>query len=102
MGEDGLAACTLTVLGGFGLRSPDGRDLSLSTRKDRLLLAYLAMHAGHPLARDRLAGLLWGDRGETQARDSLRQSLAAIRQAFRQVALDPIHSERDSVSFNPG
>jgi TolB-like protein/DNA-binding winged helix-turn-helix (wHTH) protein len=95
-----VAACSLTVLGGFGLRSPDGRDLALSTRKDRLLLAYLALNAGRPLARDRLAGLLWGDRGETQARDSLRQSLAAIRQAFRQVALDPIASERDSVTFN--
>lgn len=95
-----MAACSLTVLGGFGLRSPDGRDLALSTRKDRLLLAYLALNAGRPLARDRLAGLLWGDRGDTQARDSLRQSLAAIRQAFRQVALDPIASERDSVTFN--
>ena len=72
-----------------------------STRKDRLLLAYLALNAGRPLARDRLAGLLWGDRGETQARDSLRQSLAAIRQAFRQVELDPVTSDRDSVSFDP-
>jgi TolB-like protein len=96
-----LAACSLTLLGGFGLRSADGRDLALSTRKDRLLLAFLALNAGRPLARDRLAGLLWGDRGETQARDSLRQSLAAIRQAFRQVSLDPIRAERDSVAFDP-
>jgi len=95
-----LAACSLTLLGGFGLRSADGRDLALSTRKDRLLLAYLALNAGRPLARDRLAGLLWGDRGESQARDSLRQSLAAIRQAFRQVDFDPIQSERESVGFN--
>ena len=78
--ERGLAACSLTLLGGWGLRSADGRELALSTRKDRLLLAYLALNPGRPLARDRLAGLLWGDRGETQARDSLRQSLAAIRQ----------------------
>lgn len=95
-----MAACSLTLLGGFELRSGDGHDLALSTRKDRLLLTYLALNAGRPLGRDRLAGLLWGDRGEAQARDSLRQSLAAIRQAFRQVGLDPIGSERDSVSFN--
>jgi TolB-like protein len=95
-----LAACSLTLLGGFELRSADDRGLALSTRKDRLLLAYLALNAVRPLARDRLAGLLWGDRGESQARDSLRQSLAAIRQAFRQVDLDPIQSERESVSFN--
>ena len=96
-----MAACSLTLLGGLGLRSADGRELALSTRKDRLLLAYLALNAGRPLARDRLAGLLWGDRGETQARNSLRQSLAAIRQAFRQAELDPVASERDSVSFDP-
>ena len=95
-----MATCRLTLLGGFVLQSQDGRALALSTRKDRLLLAFLALNAGRPLARDRLAGLLWGDRGENQARDSLRQSLAAIRQAFRQVALDPIASERDLVSFN--
>ena len=89
-----MTACSLTLLGGFGLRSSDGGDLALSTRKDRLLLPYLALNAGRPLARDRLAGLLWGDRGETQARDSLRQSLASIRQAFRQAELDPVASER--------
>ena len=88
-------------MGGLALRSADGGDLPLSTRKDRLLLAYLTLNASRPLKRDRLAGLLWGDRGEAQARDSLRQSLAAIRQAFRRVALDPIGSERESLSFDP-
>jgi len=96
-----LASCDLTLLGGFGLRTSDGRDPALSTRKDRLLLAYLALNADRSLARERLAGLLWGDRAETQARDSLRHSLAAIRQAFRQSELDPIASDRDFVSFNP-
>ena len=98
MGRD-LVACSLTLLGGFGLRSSGGAELTLSTRKDRLLLAYLALSPGRPHARDRLAGLLWGDRGETQARDSLRQSLAAMRQAFRQVDLDPVMADRESVTF---
>ncbi len=89
------------MLGGFGLRLAEGGDLPLSTRKDRLLLAHLALQAGRPLGRDRLAGLLWGDRGETQARDSLRQSLAAIRQAFRQAGLDPLATDRETVTFNP-
>jgi TolB-like protein len=95
-----LASCSLTVLGGFALRSADGSDLALSTRKDRLLLTYLALNAGRPLARDRLAGLLWGDRGDTQARDSLRQSLAAIRQALRPFDLDPMTADRDAVQFD--
>jgi hypothetical protein len=54
MRRESLAACSLTLLGGFALRSPDGKDLPLPTRKDRLLLAYLALSAGRLLARDRL------------------------------------------------
>lgn len=94
-----MSACSLTLLGGFSLKSVDGRELPLSTRKDRLLLAFLALNPGRPLARDRLAGLLWGDRGETQARDSLRQSLAAIRHAFRQCERDPLAADRETVAF---
>ncbi len=96
-----MTSCSLRLLGGFDLRSTDGKELALPTRKDRLLLAYLALSAGRPLVRDRLAGLLWGDRAETQARDSLRQSLAAMRQAFRHVGLDPIIADRDTVTFEP-
>jgi TolB-like protein len=72
----------------------------MSTRKDRLVLAYLALHSGRPVTRDRLAGLLWGDRGNAQARDSLRQSIAAVRQAFRCAGLDPVASERDFLRFS--
>ncbi len=94
-----MTSVRLALLGGFGLAAAAGGELALTTRKDRLLLAYLALAAGRPLARDRLAGLLWGDRGETQARDSLRQSLAAIRQAFRQAGLDPLEADREQVAF---
>jgi TolB-like protein/Flp pilus assembly protein TadD len=94
-----VVACRLTLLGGFALESGNGGELTLPTRKDKLLLAYLALSAGKPQARDRLAGLLWGDRAETQARDSLKQALAGIRQVFRQVGLDPVRADRESVTF---
>src|SRR5688572_15642706 len=93
--------CRLTLLGGFFLCDGGGAELALATRKDRLLLAYLALTSGRPQLRDRLAGLLWGDRGEGQARDSLRQSLASMRQAFRKAEFDPLWTDRDSVSFDP-
>ena len=35
------------------------------------------------MTRERLASLLWGDRGEEQARNSLRQSLAVLRKELR-------------------
>jgi DNA-binding SARP family transcriptional activator len=94
-----LVACRLTLLGGFALESGSGEELTLPTRKDRLLLAYLALSAGKPQTRDRLAGLLWGDRAEAQARDSLKQALAGIRQAFRLGGLDPIRADRESVTL---
>jgi TolB-like protein/cytochrome c-type biogenesis protein CcmH/NrfG len=95
------AACKLVLLGGFSLRDVNGAEVPLSTRKDRLLLAFLALSGGRPQGRDRLAGLLWGDRGEIQARDSLRQSLASLRQAFRNLGLDPLRTDRESVTFEP-
>jgi DNA-binding SARP family transcriptional activator/Tfp pilus assembly protein PilF len=89
----------LAVLGGFSLRGGDGADIALPTRKDRLLLAYLALHAGEALPRTRLCGLLWADRGEAQARGSLRQSIAAVREACRTGGIDPIESTRETVTF---
>jgi DNA-binding SARP family transcriptional activator len=96
-----VAACRLNLLGGFDLVGGDGRLVPLPTRKDRLLLAYLALNAGRQLARERLAGLLWANRAEAQARDSLKQSLAGIRQAFRQACLDPLHADRETVTLAP-
>ena len=96
-----MAACRLTLLGGFSLAAADGAKLVLPTRKDKLLLAYLALSAARPQSRERLAALLWGDRAEAQARDSLKQSLADLRQAFRQVQLEPLRTDRESVTFEP-
>jgi DNA-binding SARP family transcriptional activator/cytochrome c-type biogenesis protein CcmH/NrfG len=88
-------------LGGFALEMPNGGPLVLSTRKDRLLLAYLAVSAGKPQQRSRLAGLLWADRSEAQARESLRQSLASLRQVFRSTGTEPLHADRDTVALDP-
>jgi TolB-like protein/DNA-binding SARP family transcriptional activator/Tfp pilus assembly protein PilF len=94
-------ACRLALLGGFCLQDGDGADLVLTTRKDRLLLAYLALSPARSHGRDRLAGLLWGDRGDAQARDSLRQSLAALRTAFRRGGIDPLRTDREQVTLEP-
>jgi DNA-binding SARP family transcriptional activator len=96
-----VTACKLTLLGGFALTSGDGNIIVLPTRKDRLLLSYLGLTAGHEQSREKLYGLLWADREEPQARGSLRQSLAALRDAFHSAGLDPLKSDRDSVTLDP-
>lgn len=71
---------TLTLLGGFRAQHA-GRTLTLS-KKAQGLVAHLALTPGHAQTRAYLAGLLWGDRGEEQARNSLRQTLFEIRRAL--------------------
>lgn len=95
-----MVLCQLALFGGLSLRTCDGVPLVLPTRKDRQLLAFLAMESGRPHSREKLANLLWSDRAEQQARDSLRQSLAALRQAFRSAGTDPIITDRLSVAFD--
>lgn len=96
-----MPQCKLVLFGGWSLTGPDGSDLSLPTRKDRQLLAYLAAQPGRPHAREKLASLLWSDRAEEQARDSLRQSLAALRRTFRAMGVDALRPDRNEISLDP-
>lgn len=95
-----MVRCQLTLFGGLSFRTSEGVELTLPTRKDRQLLAYLVIEGGRPQRREKLANLLWSDRAEPQARDSLRQSLAALRHAFRSVGTDPIIADRMSVALD--
>lgn len=61
----------ILLLGAFQLRK-GGQPVDLPGRRERALLAYLAMPAGEPRSREKLAGMLWSERGEKQARDSLK------------------------------
>lgn len=72
----------LATAGRFALIDvADGVDAAPRTRKARAVLAYLASQPGQRFSRDRMASLFWGDRGDAQARASLRQALLEIRQA---------------------
>jgi TolB-like protein/DNA-binding SARP family transcriptional activator len=71
----------LRVLGPFDARWSDGESAELRNKKARALLAYLAVEHGRSHARERLAGMLWGETGDERARHNLRQSLSAIRRS---------------------
>ncbi|MFC7544179.1 AAA family ATPase [Siccirubricoccus deserti] len=86
------------LLGGFEAYRADGSRAAFPTRKAEALLAVLALAGGAPRSRERLAGLLWGDRGEAQARHSLSQSLTSIRTALGD---DPLLATRESVALLP-
>ena len=74
-----LADHCLCVFGPLKISGPGGVDLTPVGRKARALLAFLLLDRTGPVTRERLAGLLWGSRGDEQARASLRQTLYEMR-----------------------
>src|SRR5436190_14325761 len=68
-----MAVLKLQLLGGFKMMREAGREIVISARKGRALLAMLAVSPSGSVSREKLAALLWSDRGEEQARSSLRQ-----------------------------
>ena len=95
-----MAQCALKLLGDFALLAEDGSSVGLPTKKDRLLLAYLALNPNQQHTRETLYGLLWGDRGEEQARGSLRQSLASVKEALGKAGTEALEVARDSVTLD--
>jgi adenylate cyclase len=77
-----------------------GQALPWGSRKSTALLAYLAMRPDEPASRDHLAGLLWGDSDNAQARANLRQALTQLRRLFRGAGRDPIKTSGDGVTLN--
>ncbi len=91
----------LTLFGGFGIRTATGEEVEIATRKARALLAILALAEGQAEPRSRLIALLWSDRGEAQARSSLRQALLELRKAMAPGSGAALLSEGDVVRLEP-
>lgn len=73
----------LSATGHFAIvDAASGIDATPRTRKARALLALLCAQPGRRHTRERVAAMLWGDRGDSQARASLRQALLEIRQGL--------------------
>lgn len=94
-GADVISApLVLQCLGAIRLRDSAGLDLTPRTRKSRALLALLAL-GNRSMSRTRLADLLWSDRGEEQARSSIRQAIFELRRidAVRELVSSPGRDE---------
>jgi TolB-like protein len=92
----------LKLLGGFAATAASGEPVKLAGKKNRALLAYLAIGRGKRHSREKLMALLWSDRGEAQARGSLRQALSALKEALAASAPAALVLEGDSVTLDPG
>ena len=92
-----MGQINVRLFGGFDLKDGDGKELTLNTRKTRGLLAFLITQADSWHTRERLAGLLWSDRQQAQARHSLTQALSTIRKLGEAAGVTLIESDSDRV-----
>jgi len=84
------------LLGQFDVQL-NGEPVAIPSRPAQSLLAYLMLHAGTAQRRERLAGLLWPDSSESNARGNLRHALWRARKA---IGADYILTDRVSVTFD--
>lgn len=94
-----LEKIKLSLLGPFGVRI-GSRALTGLPKKAQALLAFVALHTGRPIPRERLATLLWADSGNEQARRSLRECLVALRSALGLGAANLLATEGGSVCLS--
>ncbi len=90
----------LTLTGGLELSAADGGQIRVSGKKAKGLLAILALSPGLSATRARIKSLLWSDRGEAQAGDSLRQLLTVLRKELADQACDVLHIRDDQVGLH--
>ncbi len=72
--------------------------LSPSSPQARSLLAYLILHHGRLIPRDRLTGILWPERSDARARRALSHALWQIRTALGPVS-SRLTTKDDTVTF---
>jgi len=92
------------LLGGFEVRR-NGESVAITSRPAQSLFAYLILTAGTSHRREKLAGLLWPDSTEENARDYLRHGLWKLRKAIEKKSSKGatnqyILADDISVSFN--
>ena len=92
----------LRIMGHFSLHDRRGRVVRIASKKNRALLAILALSPNHSATREQIATLLWGNRGEVQSRSSLRQSLAVLRRELGPMHERLIRSEEGDITLQAG
>jgi DNA-binding SARP family transcriptional activator len=84
------------LLGQFSVLK-DKEVVEIPSRPAQSLFAYLAMSAGTVHRREKLAGLLWPEASESNARSNLRHALWRLRKA---IGDEYFHADKISITFN--
>src|SRR5215212_1099183 len=91
------------LLGQFDIRM-DGKRVTIPSRAGQSLLAYLMLTVGTAHRREKLAGILWPDTTDENARKNLRQELWRIRKALsggQPAEKEYLLADEITLTFNP-
>jgi adenylate cyclase len=91
----------LAIFGRFRAADALGNEIPIKSRKSRALLAYLALPPGKERSREAIMALLWSDRGDEQARSSLRQALSGLRKDLGETAIATLRITDESLELDP-
>ena len=97
MNRDG--SLDIRLLGRLEIRF-NGRRLAFPTRHAGFLIAVLALEG--PLSREIAAAHLWGERGDEQARASLRQAVYHVQKVLSAIGAPELVADRQSIGLHDG
>ena len=97
-----MAHLCIRLFGTFQVTIDEAAVSRFASDKVRALLAYLAVEAGQPQRRQKLAGLLWPDYPEASANANLRTALANLRTVIGDSYAAPPYLliSRQTIQFN--
>src|SRR5512138_2174897 len=96
----GTGVLEVRMLGQFEVVR-DGKRIAIPTRNAQSLFAYLVLNMGKTHRRERLAGLLWPDSIEDNARSNLRHELWRLRKALESEGEVYFDADDLTIAFNP-
>lgn len=99
--QENAAHARLVLLGGFALTGPGPADCPVPSAKGRALLGILALAPDGWSSHETIASLLWSDRQEAQARDSLKHALADLRSRFETAGIPQLDVTRSGIRLDP-
>jgi pimeloyl-ACP methyl ester carboxylesterase/DNA-binding SARP family transcriptional activator len=73
----------ISLLGPVELRDEDGSGIEVTSRRQRQLLAVLALRRGATVSVDRIAELLWGDEAPTEPSPTVQTNISRLRRLLR-------------------
>jgi adenylate cyclase len=91
----------LKIQGRFRAEDDLGNQVRIKSKKARALLAFLALPLGKERSRETVMALLWSERGDEQARSSLRQALSGLRKELGEELTAALRTTDETLSLDP-